>query len=170
MATDESARAALGALNGVSVHGASISVKVAQMERSGGGFVMSTPKRNARREFHLKQREMIEASPVLAKRFPRLKGLRVTLDYFNSAGTTRNGGMKCTLNVEHARSALWFACPGADCTGGDFDLSEPLAKAVAGRHKVVRGELRCPGIRKRGLGELVACETLLRYGLNLNYD
>jgi RNA recognition motif len=170
MATDESATAAVRALNGASLCGGLISVKVARTEPSKAGFVMSVPKRTARREYHLKQRERIEASPLLAKKFPRLKALRVTLEYFNAAGTTRNGGMKCKLSVEHARSALWFACPGVDCMGGDFDLSEALAKAVARRSKAVKGEVHCQGTRKRGDRERVACQTLLRYKLILGYD
>ena len=78
--------------------------------------------------------------------------------------------MKCRLNVERSRSVLWFACRGGECVGGDFDLSEALAQAVAGRRKVVSGELRCQGTRKRGEGERVPCQALLRYKLNLNYD
>jgi hypothetical protein len=131
---------------------------------------MNMPKRNPRQEYRQKQRERIEASPLMAKKFPRLKGLKATLEYFDSAGTTRNGGMKCRLNVEHAKSALWFACPGAECIGGDFDLSEALAQAVRGRHKVATGELRCQGTRKHGDREPVVCGTVLRYKLNLDYD
>lgn len=78
--------------------------------------------------------------------------------------------MKCRLNVEHAKSAVWFACPAVECLEGDFDLSEALAQAVAARQKVVSGELRCQGTRKRGNREPVACRTLLRYKLNLAYD
>jgi hypothetical protein len=131
---------------------------------------MHVPKRSPRQEYRLKQQARIERSPLMAKKFPRLKGLKVTLEYFDSAGTTKNGELKCKLNVEHMRSALWFACPGVECSEGDFDLSEALAKAVAGRRKVVTGELRCQGTRKRGNREVVACQTLLRYRLNLAYD
>jgi hypothetical protein len=106
----------------------------------------------------------------MAKKFPRLKGLKVTLEYFDAAGTTKNGELKWKVNVEHARSLLWFACPGVECTEGDFDLSDALASAVAGRRKLATGELRCQGTRKRGDREVVACRTLLRYRLNLNYD
>ncbi len=106
----------------------------------------------------------------MAKKFPRLKALRVMLEFFDGTGRTRQGEMKCKLNVEHAKSALWFACPGVECTCGDFDLSEPLAKAVAARRKVAQGELRCHGTRKRANHEPVSCGTLLRYKLNLNYD
>ena len=131
---------------------------------------LHVPKRNRRQEYRLTQRQRIDASPVIAKKFPRLKGLRVTLGFFDAAGSTKQGEMKCKLNVEHAKSALWFACPGVECACGDFDLSEALAKAVAGRCRVAAGELRCEGTRKHGDREPVACGTLLRYKLNLNYD
>ncbi len=131
---------------------------------------MYMPKRNLRQEYRLKQRDQIEASPLMAARFPRLKALKVTLEYFDATGTIKNGQMKCKLNVEHAKSAVWFACPGVECTGGDFDLTGALAKAVAGRLKVASGELRCQGTRKRGDHERVPCQTLLRYKLSLNYD
>ncbi len=128
------------------------------------------PKRNPRQEYRLKQRERIEASPSLAKKFPRLKGLKVTLEFFDPAGSTRQGEVKCKLNVEHAKSALWFGCPGVECSFGDFDLSEALAEAVGKRSKVAAGELQCRGTRKRGDREPVVCGTLLRYKFNLNYD
>ncbi len=128
------------------------------------------PKRSPRQEYRLKQRERIEASPSIANKFPGLKGLKVTLEFFDAGGSTKTGEVKCKLNVEYAKSALWFACPGVECTCGDFDLSEALAKAVAGRRKMAAGELRCQGTRKRGDREPVACGTLLRYKFNLNYD
>lgn len=131
---------------------------------------MQVPKRSPRQEYRLKQRERIDASPVIAKKFPRLKALRVTLEFFDATGSTKQGEMKCKLNVEHAKSVLWFACPGVECSCGDFDLSEALAKAVSARCKVATGELQCQGTRQRGDREPVVCRTLLRYKLNLNYD
>ncbi len=94
----------------------------------------------------------------------------MTLEFFDAAGGTKQGEMKCKLNVEHAKAELWFACPGVECSFGDFDLSRALAEAVAARHKVAAGELRCEGRRKRGDLEPVVCGTLLRYKLTLNYD
>ena len=49
----------------------------------------------------------------------------------DAAGSTKQGEVKCKLNVEHAKSALWFGCPGVECTCGDFDLTDALAAAVA---------------------------------------
>jgi hypothetical protein len=126
-------------------------------------------KRSPRQEYRLKQQAWIEASPVLAKKFPRLRALRVMLEYFDEAGTTKNGELKCKLNVELARSALWFACPGVECACGDFDVSKALAKAVDEGRKSATGELRCQGTRKCGDREPVPCGILLRYKLNLNY-
>src|SRR5262245_52478466 len=108
---------------------------------------MHMPRPNPRQEYRLKQRDQIEASPLMTTKYPRLKALTVILEYFDSSGTTKNGEMKCKLNLDHARSALWFACPGGGCAGGDFDLSRPLAKAVAARHKLATGEMQCQGKR-----------------------
>lgn len=131
---------------------------------------MHVPKKSPRQEYRLKQRERIDASPALAKKFPRLKALRVTLEFFDATGGTKQGEMKCKLNVEHAKSVLWFACPGVECSCGDFDLSDALAKAVDAGRKVATGELQCEGMRQRGEREPAVCRTLLRYKLNLNYD
>jgi hypothetical protein len=131
---------------------------------------MRVPKCSPRQEYRLKQRALVDASPVMAKRFPRLKGLKVMLEFFDSAGTTKQGEMKCKMNVEHAKSALWFACPGVECICGDFDLGEALAQAVKGRRKVAAGELRCQGTRRHGDREPVVCGTVLRYRLGLVYD
>ena len=138
---------------------------------AGRGFVVPMPRKsNPRQEYLLKQRARIEASPVMAKKYPRLKGLRVMLEFFDAVGSTKQGEMKCKVNVEHAKSALWFACPGVECMCGDFDLSDALVQAVKGRRKVAAGELRCQGMRKHGAREPVACGTVLRYKLNLDYD
>ncbi len=131
---------------------------------------MHVPKRSLRQEYRLKQRELIDASPAIEKKFPRLKALKVTLEFFDAAGSAKQGEMKCKLNVEFAKSALWMACPGVECAGGDFDLSGALAKAVAGRREVATGELRCEGTRRHGDRVPVVCGTLLRYKLKLNYD
>ena len=134
------------------------------------GFVTHLAKRNARQEYRLKQREEIDASPFMSEKFPRLKSLKLTLEYYDEPRSTKNGEMKCKLNVEHARSVLWFACPAAGCSGGDFNLSEALAGAVGARKKVATGELRYHGTRKRGDRTCVPCQTLLRYTLNLKYE
>jgi hypothetical protein len=126
-------------------------------------------KSNPELEYRLKRRERIDASLPLAERYPQLKGLKVTLEF---PGTHGGGGhvMRCQVNVKQARAELWYGCPGAGCTRGDFDLSAALAGAVEARKKLAEGEVRCPGLRKRGREELEPCRTVLRYKLSLTYE
>lgn len=133
-------------------------------------MMMPHQKINPRAEYRLRQRERIEGSPSIAEKFPRLKALTVNLAYFDAAGVTKNGEMKCRMNVQHAKSVLCFACSGGECIGGDFDLSEELAKAVASRRKVATGEMRCQGWHKKPKIERAPCQSLLRYKLSLDYD
>jgi hypothetical protein len=132
--------------------------------------MMRMPWRDFREEHRLKQRERLEAAPSLAKQFPHLKKLLVTLEYYEATGDTKNGEMKCKVNVEYAKTVLVYACPGVECAGGDFDLTDALAGAVAQRSKSLTGELRCQGTRKRAAHEGVPCHSLLRYKLILDYD
>lgn len=132
--------------------------------------MMRIPWRDLRDKQRLKQRERLDAAPSLAKQFPSLKKLVVILEFYEPTGNTKNGEMKFKMNVERAKTVLVFACPGVDCKGGDFDLTDTLAGAVADRRKMLTGELCCQGTRKRGQQERVPCHTLLRYKLNLDYD
>src|ERR1051325_3607751 len=100
-------------------------------------FDMYSRKDTPRAVYRLSQNQRINTSSSLAEKFPKLKTLRVDLDNFDPAGLTRNGGMKCRFNLEHAKSVFYFYCPNGECVGGDFDLTEPLARAVAGRLKAV---------------------------------
>ena len=133
-------------------------------------YMQNRRKTSPQAEYRLKQREQTEGAPSMAEKFPRLKALTVNLAYYDAEGVTKNGEMKCKLNVEQAKSVLWFTCRGVDCAGGDFNLSEAVAKSVAGRRKAAIGELRCQGQRKRADRELVPCQALLRYKLILDYD
>ena len=132
---------------------------------------MRAPRKpNARIEYRLQQRDRVQNSPLIAKKFPRLSGLTLNLMFYDANGITKHQEMKCKLNLEHSRSMLCYPCSGGECVGGDFDLSEELAKAVAGRRKVATGEMRCQGQRKRPNQELTPCQALLRYKLTLAYD
>jgi len=62
-----------------------------------------------------------------------------------------------------------FNCANHECVGGDFDLSEPLARAVAARLKTVTGEMHCQGWRSRATINTIRCEDLLRFELTIGY-
>ncbi|HWV99512.1 MAG TPA: hypothetical protein VNZ64_07430 [Candidatus Acidoferrum sp.] len=131
---------------------------------------MHTRKSNPRAEHRLRQSQRAKDSVSLAEKFPQLKTLTVDLEHIDTHSQARNSGLKYKVNVEHAKSAFCFVCPSGECVGGDFDLSEVLATAVAGRRKVAVGEIRCQGWHRKGSLERAPCQILLRYKLNLNYS
>src|SRR5262245_37921759 len=124
---------------------------------------------NPRAEYRLRQTQLVQESVILSEQFPKLKGLTVNLTYFDSEMLSKNSEMKYKVNVNHAKSMFCFVCQSGECVGGDFDLSDVLAEAVAGKRKLAVGELRCKGYRKKINLDRIPCQTLLRYKLNLLY-
>ncbi len=132
--------------------------------------MMQSRRSNPRAEYRLHQTERINASATLARQFPGLKSLTVNLEYFDATGTTRNGAVKFKANIEKAKSLMWFNCPSGECTGGDYDLSDELARAIYAGRKIAAGEKRCQGTRhNREKKEQAPCQSVLRYTLRLAY-
>jgi len=132
--------------------------------------LMHTRKPNPRVEYRLLESQRSMDSASLAQKFPKLKSLKVDLDYFDSKGITRNGGMKYKANLDHAKSVFRFNCVSGDCVGGDYDLSDELSRAIAAKRKVVTGELRCEGVRhNKERKDQAPCHNILRYKLSLGY-
>jgi hypothetical protein len=124
---------------------------------------------NPRLEYRLREIQRVNNSVSLGEKFPSLKSLTVDVAYFDMDGFTKNGALRYTVNVHHARSVFSFVCPSGECVGGDFDLSGAVARAVAGRRKVAEGEIRCEGWRMRPKEDRVPCHNLMRYKLSLGY-
>jgi hypothetical protein len=131
---------------------------------------MHIRKLHPRVEHRLVQKDRINDSASLAAKFPKLKSLTVDLEYFDSKGLTRNGGMKYKANLEHAKSVFRFNCVNVECAGGDFDLSDELSRAIATKKKIVTGEIRCQGVRhNKERKDRVPCQNILRYKLSFGY-
>lgn len=108
-------------------------------------------------------------SVSLSEKFRELQSLTVELEYFNPEGTPRNRQMKYTVNPDHARSVFRFDCPNDECVRGDFDLSEVLARAVAGRQATAAAEMSCQGWLSKTTIDQTRCLHILRYKLSLGY-
>jgi hypothetical protein len=131
---------------------------------------MHTQRTNPRAEYRILANQRIKDSSSLAQKFPKLKSLKVDLDYFDPTGVTRNGGMKYKANLEHAKSVFCFNCVNGECVGGDYDLSDQLSHAISKRRKVVSGEVRCQGLRHyKEPRQRVPCQNILRFKLSLGY-
>ncbi|MEW6307177.1 MAG: hypothetical protein AB1705_27305 [Verrucomicrobiota bacterium] len=125
----------------------------------------STPRADYRRQQSLRAKE----SASLSEKYRELKSLTVELDYLGVSGICRNSHLKYTVNPDHAKSVFRFDCPNDQCVGGDFDLSEVLAQAVAARRTTVTGEVRCQGWLSKSTIDKTHCHNLLRYKLTLAY-
>ena len=122
-----------------------------------------------RAAFRQRQKRRAQKAATLAAKFPRLKSLKVEVEYYAADKATRIGQINYVLNVEHASSLFYIECPNRECVRGDFDLSEVLAAAVAARQKSVAGEMRCRGWRNQDEIKKVYCRTELHYRLRLKY-
>lgn len=130
---------------------------------------MQTHKLTPRAEYRQQENLRINASPNLAERFPKLKALTVELTHFDAGGVHKTSHIKYTVNLANAKSVFSFTCPNHECVGGDFDMSEPLARAVESRATSAAGELCCQGWQSKTTIHSVYCHNVLRYKLTLVY-
>lgn len=123
----------------------------------------------ARAEYRRQEGQRTRDSLNLSNKFEQLKSLTVDLSFFSPEGVTRNSHIKYTVNLAHAKSVFRFDCINAECVGGDFDLSEALAKAVAAHRTTATGEMCCQGWRRKSAIDRIHCHNILRYTLSLTY-
>lgn len=130
---------------------------------------MPTHHVSPRAEYLQEERERVQRSASLGEKFPRLKSLSVTLTYFAPGGLARRSEIKYTCNLAYAKALFYFACPNEECVGGNFDLSEALARAVAEHRKLANGEVCCQGWKSKATIGQISCGHVLRYALSLGY-
>ncbi len=122
-----------------------------------------------RADYRLQESQRTKESASLSEKFRELKSLTVELAYFSPEGVSRNSQIKYTVNPDHAKSVFRFDCANDECVGGDFDLSEALARAVAARQTTAAGEMCCKGWLSKTTIDQVHCRNILRYKLTLGY-
>jgi hypothetical protein len=126
-------------------------------------------KTGPRIEYREQEGQRVKDSPSLSQKFPQLKSLIVDLGLYNSKGVTKNSQIKYTPNLDHAKSVFRVDCPNHGCIGGDFDLTEELANAVAQHRTSVAGEITCQGWQSKTTIDTVHCHNILRFTLSLAY-
>src|SRR6478609_7161491 len=127
------------------------------------------PRSSPRSEYLQQENIRVKESPSLTEKYPRLKSLTVDLGYYDEDGSACSSQIKYTVNPVHAKSVFRVGCHNQECVRGDFDLSDVIAAAVAGKQASVSGELCCQGWRNRAGIDTIPCRNLLRYKLTLGY-
>ena len=122
-----------------------------------------------RAKFRKQEGRRILNSASLSATYPKLKSLKVELRFFPPNGGNQSGWIKYAVNLANAKSVFRFDCLNKECVRGDFDLTEVLAQAVAGRQTKAAGELCCRGWRSKDMIRTNQCRNILRYELRLTY-
>ena len=122
-----------------------------------------------REQFRVEEAQRVDDSSTLAVKFPELKSLSAEFHFSDSEKQIVTGHVKYQFNLELAKSVFRFSCPNNECIRGDFDLTDALKQAVAGRRKQVAGEIPCRGWLSKTTIDTVHCRMVMRYRLNLTY-
>ena len=126
-------------------------------------------KEGPRFEYRTQETQRVNESPTLVQKFPQLKSLAVELGYFGPKGLSKNSQIKFLPNLNNARSVFRVDCPNSGCIRGDFDLTEPLAEAVAKHRTSVSAQMCCQGWQSKTTIDTVPCHNILKYTINLAY-
>ena len=130
---------------------------------------MRHQKLTPRTEYRQQESLRTQASATLSEKFRQLKSLTAELSYFSPDGVSQNRHIKYTAHPAHAKSVFRFDCLNDECVGGDFDLSEALAQAVAAGKTTATGEVCCQGWLSATTINGIRCHRILRYKLTLGY-
>jgi hypothetical protein len=130
---------------------------------------MYAQKFGPRAEYRTQQGQRVIASPTLAKKYRKLKSLKVSVGYYAPEGITQERQLTYDVNLVNAKSVFRLDCANGDCVQGDHELTKALADAIARRRKMVAGELRCQGWLSKDKINKSKCNHVLRYKLKLAY-
>jgi hypothetical protein len=112
--------------------------------------------REGMRERHRRERM---TAPALRTHYPGLGSLQLGFDFSDSSDFVPSP--QVTVFHPPAPAFFRFACPYSDCDG-EFNLTQPIDLAVSSRDARTGGEVRCGGMRHRG----VACTLCLEYSIS----
>src|SRR5580765_2051374 len=122
-----------------------------------------------REEYHRQEGQRIKDSVTMAEKFRDLSSLTAELVFYDTGSLSKKSELKCTYNVDHAKSVLYFKCPNEECIRGDFDLSEDLARAVGEHRTTLTGKSCCQGWLSKTTIDRIRCQGVLQYTLGLGY-
>src|SRR5207237_9419117 len=118
---------------------------------------------------HLQEGQLFNRCMSRSEKFRDLSSLSAELVFYDAGSLSKKSELKCTYNLDHAKSVFYFKCPNDECIRGDFDLSEDLARAVAEHRTTVTGKSCCQGWLSKTTIDRVHCRSVLQYTLGLAY-
>jgi len=132
-------------------------------------FSQRYKKMGPREEYQQQEGQRINDSITLSEKFRDLSSLTADLVFYDAESLSKKSELKCTFNLDHAKSVFYFKCPNDECIRGNFDLSEDLALAVAEHRAKVTGKRTCQGWLSKTTIDKIHCHNVLEYTLGLGY-
>ena len=113
---------------------------------------------------HQERRQREDQAPRLRQKVRQLAALDIEIDELCAAGTGPAARHTRRIVVEHAPAHFEIPCSEERCTGGGFDLTSEVMRALKAQRTVFDGEAACSG----SVGS-AACGRVLRYVARARY-
>jgi len=115
------------------------------------------------RQRELRQRSY-QAAPSVAELFPALEELAVELRFVDPDGKVRPSPFT-RIFVPDMQAFFEFQCPLRECSGGGFDLSQEIPRALGKGTSADHAVIRCKGRRDRPSSDEKHCLLELKFEL-----
>ncbi|MBN1609942.1 MAG: hypothetical protein JW940_25165 [Polyangiaceae bacterium] len=113
---------------------------------------------------HHERRQREDEAPRLRQEVRQLAALDIEIDEFRAAGTVLAARHTRRIVVEQAPAHFEIPCSEERCTGGGYDLTYEVMRALEARRTLFDGQAACPG--SVGSAE---CGRTLRYVAHASY-
>ncbi len=113
------------------------------------------------REREQRQRTYL-AVPTIAKQFPALEELAVEMRFLDPEGKVHPSPGK-RIFAPDMQAFFDFQCPMRECSGGGFNMTTIVPRALSGKSPTTTGKMQCKGQRQRVSGGSSPCLLELSY-------
>jgi hypothetical protein len=113
---------------------------------------------------HQERRQREDQAPRLRQKVRQLAALDIEIDESSAAGTVLAARYTRRIVVEHAPAHFEIPCAEEGCSGGGFELTHEVMRALKARRTLFEGEAACSG----SVGS-AGCGRVLRYVARASY-
>ena len=111
------------------------------------------------------RQRLLNAAPLVSS-YAGVKEVAVEMRFTDAEGKQQPSPRGVSFAPD-MHAFFQFSCPMRDCTGGGFDATEELQRALSRRKSGFTGTLTCEGNRPRSGFKTMRCNLQLHYTLTI---